>query len=218
MDSDAGGAGGRRRGPGRGAVAGGGWPSGRARRAVRALGSLALVLLAAWLSGCGYGRIQQLEEQVVGAQSEIEVQLQRRVELVPGLLETVRGYDVASAEVIGAVADGRARLAAAVQAGDLAAMERADGELSAALNELLSAARVPALDRDAGFSLLRSRLEETEERTFEASRRYNAAVRAYNEYIGGFPQLVTARVIGAERREPLEFSSAHGVAGDDVGG
>jgi LemA protein len=191
---------GGRSGPGAGARA-------RAVSRARLIRLPVLLALVVWLGGCGYGRIHELDEDVAAAQSEIEVQLQRRVELVPGLIETVTAYGAVSEEVVAAVAEARLRLAGAVRSGDLTAMEAADAELCRSLDGLLAvAAANRGLRSDPAFELLRSQLKETKAETLKASRRYNVAVRHYNDYIAGFPQLLTARVIGAERRQLFEPS------------
>lgn len=174
------------------------------------------LLAASLLSGCGYSRIQELGEQAAVARSEIEVQLQRRAELVPVLVETVQRHAGVGEDVIRAVADARAGLVRAVRLGDLAAIERGSGELSSVLAQLLSSAGGDMdLRADRGFQLLRSQLEGTEEQISQAGRSYNEAVRLYNDYIGGFPQIVTAKVVGAERlqlfepfREPASLPAA----------
>ena len=171
----------------------------RPRRAWMAL------LAASLLSGCGYSRIQELGEQAAVASSEIEVQVQRRAELVPVLVETVQRRAAVSEDVIRAVADARARLVRAVRLGDLAAIERDSGELSSVLEQLLSIAGGDMdLRTDPGFQLLRSQLEATEKEIREAGRSYNEAVRLYNDYISNFPQIVTAKVVGAERLQAFE--------------
>ncbi len=167
--------------------------------------ALAAIAAASLLGGCGYGRIQELDEAVLEARSEIEVQLQRRSALVPNLLETVQSYGAVAEEVIAGVADARAGLVGAVRSGQLPGMETASAELSGALEELLTVvSRTPALDDDRGFRLLRSQLEQTEEMIIQAGRSYNEAVRRYNDFIEQFPQMVTAKVIGAEALELFE--------------
>ena len=86
-----------------------------------------LAVLAVTLSGCGYNRIQTLDEQANAFKSQIEVQLQRRADLVPNLVETVRGYAQQEQTIFTAVADARARLGGAVQSGNLGQMAEACG-------------------------------------------------------------------------------------------
>ncbi len=163
---------------------------------------LAALAAASLLGGCGYDQILELDEQARLARREIEVQLQRRLEMVPSLVESVTDYLDVDGELIARIADARARLAGAVRLGDLSEMEAANGELCDGLESLLAVAgRYAALQADAGFQLLRSQLQETEDQVIKASRSYNEAVRRYNDYIDAFPQLVTAKVVGAEKRE-----------------
>ncbi len=175
----------------------------RARR-VSSFGLAAAVLTL--LSGCGYSQIQELDDLATSARSDIEVQLQRRAELVPNLIETVRAYGSVGEEVVARVADARAGLVRALRSGDLQAMEMGSIRLSGAIGQLMGAAgRRADLQLDAGFAVLRSQLERTEERIQSAGRSYNEAVRHHNEYIRGFPQLVTARLIGAEKLQALDL-------------
>jgi LemA protein len=164
-----------------------------------------LVILATLLAGCGYGQIQEMEEQVRSARQEIEIQLQKRAELVPSLLETLQANNAVGDELAGAVADARADLVFAFQSGDLAAIQTANAELCAGLEEILASAAGDArLQADPAFELLQSQLDATEQQVEQAGRQYNEAVRGFNEFIEGFPQLVTARVIRAEKLEPFQ--------------
>ena len=168
----------------------------------------AILLAASLASGCGYGRIQELGERAGEARSAIEVQLQRRTQLVPALVETLGAYGQANEDAIAAVADTRAALAMAVRGRDLAAMETAHGALSEALDRLMAdAGRHALLLSDPGFQLLRSQVESTGEQIEQAASTYNEAVLLYNEYISQFPQVVTAKVVGAEPLRPFRPSS-----------
>jgi LemA protein len=164
--------------------------------------------MATLSSGCGYGEMNELDEQVRAARHEIEVQLQRRAELVPSLVETVEAYAGAGDELVAVVSEARTVLAGAVRSGDFAEMQVANIELCSALDEMLaSATRLPNLLSDPAYQLLQSQLEATGERIAEAGGAYNDAARRYNDFIAKFPQLVTAKVIGAEKLEPFEASS-----------
>ncbi|MEE9133925.1 MAG: LemA family protein [Gemmatimonadota bacterium] len=175
--------------------------------------ALAALAAASVWGGCGYSQILELDERAEATWNDIEVQLQRRAELVPSLVETVLDRVTVDETLIAAVSDARAQLAGAVRSGDVAIMEAANADLRAGLNRLLAlAVRQPELQADGGFQLLRSQLGETEEQLIEAGRAYNLAVRRYNDYIGGFPQLVTAKVFGAERREPFAVDSGPAAA------
>jgi len=163
---------------------------------------LAALAAASLLGGCGYNHILELDEQAQLARREIEVQLQRRSEMVPSLVETVVGYVAVDGDLVGLIADARARLAGAVRSGELKEMAAANVELCDGLDGLLAlAARYSELQADAGFQLLRSQLQETEDQIVKSGRSYNEAVRRYNDYIQAFPQLVTAKVVGAEKLE-----------------
>jgi len=163
---------------------------------------LAALAAASLLGGCGYNQILEMDEQARLARREIEVQLQRRSEMVPSLVETVVGYVAVDGDLVSAIADARARLAGAVRSGELGEMEAANVELCDGLNGLLTLAdRYAELQADAGFQLLRSQLQETEDQVIRAGRSYNEAVRLYNDYIEAFPQMVTAKVVGAAKLE-----------------
>ncbi len=163
------------------------------------------VIASSLLAGCGYSRIHELDEQAGEARSDIEVQLLRRAELVPRLVETVQRYVEAEPTAFEAAADARVELVAAVRSGDLPAMERASTALSGPLIQLLAlAAERPDLQADPGFQRQRSQLQDTEQRIDQAGRSYNEAARRFNDYIAGFPQVVTAKLVGAQPRQPFE--------------
>jgi LemA protein len=150
-----------------------------------------------------------MEEQVRTARQEIEIQLQRRVELVPNLLQTLQASNAVGDELAGSVADARADLVVAIQSGDLGRIQTANEKLCAGLRRMLeSADGEAALRTEPAFELLRSQLEATEEQVERASRDYNEAVRRFNEFIEEFPQLVTAKMIGAAKLETFEPASS----------
>lgn len=161
---------------------------------------LALVVPLA-LSGCGYNRIQTLDETASSAKQQIEVQLQRRADLVPNLVNTVKGYAAHEEGIFTAVAEARAKLSGAVKSGDPAQQVAADAQLTGALGRLLAIAEAyPNLKADQQFLRLQDELSGTENRIAVSRSDYNAAVRDYNTYIRGFPQVVTAKVTGATAR------------------
>ncbi len=171
----------------------------------RALFAAAAVVLA----GCGYNRIQTLDEQANAYKSQIEVQLQRRADLVPNLVETVRGYAQQEQTIFTAVADARARLGGAVQTGNLQQMSEANQGLTGALGRLLAISEnYPQLKSNENFRALQDQLEGTENRISTARQDYNGAVQAYNSYIRRFPQVLTARLIGKGAREYFEVTTA----------
>ena len=158
----------------------------------------ALMLLAA---GCGYNTIQTSDEQVSAALSQIKVQLQRRGDLIPNLVATVQGYAKQERDIFTAVADARGRLAGAIQSGDPEQMADANQALNAPLGRLLAIAEnYPQLKSSENFRGLADELAGTENRIAVARQDYNDAVNRYNAYIRRFPQVLTAKVIGAKSR------------------
>jgi LemA protein len=159
------------------------------------------VLAPIALSGCGYNRIQTLDETASSAKQNIEVQLQRRADLVPNLVATVKGYATHEEEVFTQVANARAALSGAVRSGDPAQQVQADAQLTGALGRLLAISEAyPQLKADQQFLRLQDELEGTENRIAVSRSDYNAAVKDYNTYIRGFPQALTAKVTGAKAR------------------
>ena len=161
---------------------------------------LALVVPLA-LSGCGYNRIQTLDEQAAQAKQQIEVQLQRRADLVPNLVNTVKGYAAHEDAVFTQVANARAGLTGAIRSGDPGQQAAADAQLTGALGRLLAISEAyPQLKADQTFLKLQDELSGTENRIAVARSDYNAAVNAYNAYIRSFPQKITASLTGAKPR------------------
>jgi LemA protein len=170
---------------------------------------IAVAGLALSLSACGYNRIQTLDEQVNGFKGQIEVQLQRRADLVPNLVEVVKGYAAQEQGIFNAVTGARAALAGAVRGGSLAEMAAANGTLTSALGRLIAIAEDnPEIKSNENFRMLQDQLEGTENRIAVARQDYNDAVRQYNAYIRGFPQVLTAKATGAGAREYFEADAA----------
>ncbi|MGE5795070.1 MAG: LemA family protein [Bacteroidota bacterium] len=163
------------------------------------------VLLAALaLSGCGYNEIQQKDEGVKGAWSEVTNQYQRRADLIPNLVATVKGYAQQEQEVLTRVTEARARVGQ-VQVtpetfNDPAAVQRfqqAQGDLSSALSRLLVVVeKYPDLKSDQNFRDLQAQLEGTENRIAVARNRYIKSVQDYNVLVREFPVNITAMVFG----------------------
>jgi LemA protein len=166
------------------------------------------------LSGCGYNRIQALDEQVDQRRADIEAELMRRNDLIPNLVATVDQAAAFEQETFTAVAEARSGLAQAREQMQQALTEGAGGQqLSAANQQVTDQLRLflnvsveayPQLTASANFRALQDELTETENRVAVARRDYNEVVRSYNTYVRQFPQAITARVIGADRREPFE--------------
>ncbi|MBI2073833.1 MAG: LemA family protein [Gemmatimonadetes bacterium] len=158
------------------------------------------------VSSCGYNRIQTLDEQVNAFRSQIQVQLQRRADLVPNLVETVKGYAQHEETIFTSVAEARAKLSGAIQSGSLGQMAEANQGLTSALGRLIAIAEnYPQLKANENFRMLQDQLEGTENRIATARQDYNSAVREYNAYLRQFPQVLTAKAIGAKEREYFEL-------------
>ena len=170
---------------------------------------IAVAGLALSLSACGYNRIQTLDEQVNAFKSQIEVQLQRRADLVPNLVEVVKGFAQQEQDIFDAVTSARAALSGAVQGGNLAEMATANAALTSTLGRLIAIAEDnPEIKSNENFRMLQDQLEGTENRISVSRQDYNNAVREYNAYIRVFPQVLTAKAIGAGAREYFEADAA----------
>jgi LemA protein len=168
-------------------------------------GLFAAVLL---LSGCGYNTLQTKDEDVKAAWSEVVNQYQRRADLVPNLVNTVKGYASHEQTVLTEVANARSR-AGSIQAtpelvNDQAAMDKfiaAQRNMTGALSRLLAVAEnYPNLKADASFRDLAAQLEGTENRITVARNRYIDAVRTYNVTVRSFPTNLTAKVFGMQTK------------------
>lgn len=174
---------------------------------------LALAPLVLGVTGCGYNRIQQLDENAQQAKQGISVQLQRRADLVPNLVNTVKGYAQHEEAVFTQVAQARAGLAGAIQTGDPQQMATANATLTGALGRLIAISEAyPQLKADQGFLRLQDELAGTENRIATSRNDYNQAVQAYNTYIRTFPQAITAKVTGAKARTYYEAAPGSEVA------
>lgn len=163
-----------------------------------------LALLLPLLGGCGYNRIQQVDEGVKAQWSEVLNQYQRRADLIPNLVNTVKGYAAQEERVLTEVTNARARVGSvsitAEQAADpakLAEFQAAQAQLSGALSRLLVVSEnYPDLKSNQNFLELQSQLEGTENRITVARNRYIGSVQEYNTMIRGFPVNLTARMFG----------------------
>jgi LemA protein len=166
--------------------------------------AFALVLLASFLSGCGYNAIQREDESVKAAWSEVLNQYQRRADLVPNLVNTVKGYAQHEERVLTEVTNARAKVGQtqitpelANDPEALAKFQAAQGQLSGALSRLMVVSEnYPQLKADGSFRDLQAQLEGTENRITVARNRYVAAIQSYNTLIRSFPNNLTAKVMG----------------------
>ena len=177
------------------------------------LRTLALVIpLSISLGGCGYNRIQALDERTEELKSNVGVELTNRNQLIPNLVATVSGAadfergtftDVARAR--GGLLQAQQQMQQAVQSGDVNQMSQADAAVTGQLRGFMLAVEAyPQLRATQNFQGLQDQLAESENRISVARRDYNQAVREYNTYIRQFPTAITARAVGAERKQPFE--------------
>lgn len=156
------------------------------------------------LSGCGYNAIQSKDEAVTAAWSEVLNQYQRRADLVPNLVNTVKGYASHEESVFTRVTEARAQVGTLKITPEMlsdpaaiAKFQSAQGELSSALTRLMAVSEnYPDLKADGLFQNLQAQLEGTENRITVARNRYVAAVQDYNTYVRSFPQNLTAKIFG----------------------
>jgi LemA protein len=165
------------------------------------------------LNGCGYNQIQKNEESVFAAWADVEATYQRRADLIPNLVETVKAYAAHEKETLEAVTAARAsvgksRLSAAElnDPAALAKFQQAQGALSGALSRLLVVVeRYPDLKASQNFRDLQNQLEGTENRINVARQRYNKAVQLFNSSIRTFPNNLTNKfLLNLERKEPFK--------------
>jgi LemA protein len=154
---------------------------------------LALVLIS------GYNSLVGLNENVDGKWSQVENQLQRRADLIPNLVNTVKGYAAHEQEIFTQLADARTKMAGAAS---VAEAFEADQAMNSALSRLLAVVEnYPTLKADANFRQLQDELAGTENRLATARKDYNDAVQSYNATIKRFPTNVYAGIFGFDDRE-----------------
>lgn len=165
------------------------------------------------LSGCGYNQMQSNEEAVFASWADVEASYQRRADLIPNLVETVKGYAAHEKETLQSVTEARSRVGqVSLSVKDLnnpASLDKfqsAQGELGSALSRLLVVAeKYPDLKASQNFSDLQHQLEGTENRINVARQRYNAAVQLFNTSIRTFPNSLTnSFLLHLERKEPFK--------------
>lgn len=163
---------------------------------LRTTWQLTAVLFMSWLlAGCGINNIPQYDEQVKSAWSQVENQYQRRADLIPNLVETVKGYARQEQDTLTAVTEARAKATSIqISADDLddpqkmQQFQQAQGQLTGALSRLMAVSeRYPDLKSNQNFLALQSQLEGTENRIAVARRDFIAAVQRYNTEIRTFP-------------------------------
>jgi LemA protein len=160
------------------------------------LAGLALAI-PLFTTGCGYNRLQELDEQVNSSQAQIQTQLQRRADLIENLVQTVKGVAAQESTIFLGVAEARSRLSGAAASGNLAEMAEANAAMAAPLSRLLAVVEsYPDLKSSQSFVMLQDQLEGTENRIAVARQDYNASVEQFNSMIRRFPTNLTAKMFG----------------------
>lgn len=167
-----------------------------------------VLLVALVLAGCGYNTLQRQDEEVKAAWSEVLNQYQRRADLIPNLVNTVKGYAAQEQQVLLGVTEARAKVGSIQATPELindpqafARYQQAQGQLSSALSRLLVVSeRYPDLKSSQNFRDLQAQLEGTENRITVARNRYIQAVQAYNVTVRSFPTNITAKMFGFKER------------------
>lgn len=180
----------------------------RLRYVGKVIAAAVLGIFTLLMSGCGYNAIQQQDEQVKAAWSEVLNQYQRRADLVPNLVNTVKGYAQQEERVLTEVTNARAKVGSIQATPELvndeaafAKFQQAQGELTSALSRLMVVSEnYPQLKSDAAFRDLQAQLEGTENRITVARNRYIQSVQEYNVTVRSFPVNLTAKMFGYQTK------------------
>lgn len=167
------------------------------------------------LSGCGYNTLQAKDESVTGSWSEVQNQYQRRADLVPNLVNVVKGYATHEEKVLTEVTEARANVAGLKVDKEVLEnpelfkkYQEAQSQMTGALSRLLAVTEnYPDLKANEQFRDLQVQLEGTENRIAVARNRYISTVQDYNTYVRQFPQAMTAKVIGMKTKENFSAES-----------
>ena len=187
---------------------------------MRNLLTLLILLSTLTLSGCGYNTMQALDEEVTAKWSEVINQYQRRTDLVPNLVNVVKGYAAHEKEVLEAVTASRAKVGSIQATPELvkdaqafAKFQAAQGELTSALSRLLVVSEnYPNLKADASFRDLQAQLEGTENRITVARDRYIKAVKDYNVTVRVFPNNLTAMLFSYQTKPSFTVENEKAVS------
>jgi LemA protein len=182
------------------------------------------VLMTLGLSGCGYNTLQSTDEQIKASWSEVVNQYQRRADLIPNLVNTVKGFAAQEKDVLLGVTNARAKVGSVQVTPEVlndpkafAAFQSAQGELSGALSRLLVVTEnYPQLKSDANFRDLQAELEGTENRITVARNRYIQAVQAYNVTVRSFPSNLVAKIFGYEAKPNFTVENEKAIAAPPV--
>ena len=181
---------------------------------------LVALLLVLSLCGCGYNTLQSQDEQVKAAWSEVVNQYQRRADLIPNLVATVKGFAAQEQQVLLGVTNARAKVGSVQVTPEtvndpkaLQQFAQAQGELSGALSRLLVVVEnYPQLKSDKNFLELQAQLEGTENRITVARNRFIQATQAYNVTVRSFPSNLTAMVFGHKEKPQFTVENEKAIA------
>jgi LemA protein len=181
------------------------------------IGAAATALL---LSGCGYNTLQRTDEQIKAAWAEVVNQYQRRADLIPNLVNIVKGFAAQEQQVLLGVTNARAKVGTIQATPELindpqafTRFQQAQGELSSALSRLLVVVeRYPQLKSDQNFRDLQVQLEGTENRIAVARNRYIKAVQEYNIVVRQFPSNLTAMLFGFKEKAQFTVEDEKGIS------
>lgn len=172
-------------------------------------------IIAALLSSCSYNSMVEADENINAQWAKVENQYQRRADLVPNLVNTVKGYAAHESETLEAVIAARSKATqitvdpANLTEENLQKYQEAQGELSSALGKLLAITEnYPDLKANQNFLELQAQLEGTENRIATERSRYTDAVNAYNKKIRKFPALITAKIFGFDARPQFKAEAS----------
>lgn len=170
-----------------------------------------MVLMIPLLSGCGYNMMVQLDESVTSQWAQVENAYQRRADLIPNLVNTVKGYADYEQETLTMVVEARAKATGVTLNAEnldenmLQQFQQAQDQLSSALSRLLVVVeKYPDLKANQNFLDLQAQLEGTENRISVERQKFNTSTQAYNQYIRKFPQLIVAKIFGFDKKVYFE--------------
>ena len=167
---------------------------------------LAIIAIAGFFIGT-YNKLQVMDENVTANWAQVENQLKRRNDLIPNLVNTVKGYAKHENEIFTNIANARAKLSGAMNTNDVKAVQQSTNELSSALSRLLVVVEnYPNLKADKAFTGLQDELAGTENRLAVARRDYNESVKTINTIIRTFPTSLVAAMSGVKSRDYFEIT------------
>lgn len=181
---------------------------------------LATIALSLSLTGCGYNTFQAGDEEIKAQWAEVLNQYQRRADLIPNLVSTVKGYASHEEKVFTEIAEARSKVGSIQATPELvndeaafAKFQAAQGEMTSALSRLLAVSEnYPQLKADAGFRDLQAQLEGTENRVTVARNRYIASIKDYNIAVRSFPTNLTAMMFGYKTKPSFTVENEKGIS------